>query len=49
MLGTEFPNVSEASVAEGTRGRVVGRVDGRVVGRDDGRVDGAKEVRLKFR
>ena len=37
LLGTEFPNVSEASVAEGTGGRV------------DVKVNGAKELELKFK
>ena len=37
LLGTEFPNVSEANVAEGTGGRV------------DGKVNGVKELVLKFR
>ena len=37
LLGTVFPNVSEANVAEGTEGRV------------DGKVNGAKELELKFR
>lgn len=36
LLGTEFINVSEASVTDGTGGRV------------DDKVDGAKELELKF-
>lgn len=36
LLGNKFTNVSEASVTEGTGGRV------------DGKVDGAKELELKY-
>lgn len=52
LLGTEFPNVSDASAAEGTRGRVEDRVEGiegRVDGRVDGITDGTMELLIKFR